>query len=303
PVLPRHSSALGAVFVLTETRRQDRVQLDVLGAVLATAGLVALVYGLSAAATHGWTDPSTLGPLIGGVGLLLVFLLAQARVRSPLLPLPIVAHRSRGGAYLSFVLIMVGMFGMFLFVSFYLQTVAGYTPLQTGVAFLPFAAGVLGVSVLIGRIITRFPARVFLATGLLLAAAGMAWLTQLGIDGRYTQNVLPAVLLIGSGLGTMSPAAANLATLDVAAHESGVASAVLNASEQVGASVGLALLNTVAASQTTAYLAAHPGHRLAGLVDGYTAATAWGSGILATGAIVVLALVNTHLGQHHSRLE
>lgn len=291
------AAAVGAVFVLDESRAGQRARFDVLGAVLATAGLAALVYGLSTAVTHGWNAPLTIGLLTGGVGFLSLFVLAQARVASPLLPLRIVAHRGRGGAYLSFVLIMVGMFGMFLLVSFYLQTVVGHTALQTGLAFLPFAAGVLGMSMLISRAVTRLPARLLLSAGLLAAAAGMGWLTQLGVHSGYTSHVLPALLLIGIGLGTMSPVAANLATLGVASRESGVASAVLNASEQVGASLGLALLNTVAATRTATYLATRPHGQtaqLAALVAGYTQATAWGAGILATGSIVVLAVVNTH---------
>lgn len=125
--------------MLTESRGRERGRVDVLGAALVTAGLVALVYGFSTATTHGWTAPLTAGMLVAGVALLLMFVLTQARMPEPLLPLRIVAHRSRGGAYLGFVLVMIGMFGMLLLVSFYLQTVAGYTALRTGVAFLPFA--------------------------------------------------------------------------------------------------------------------------------------------------------------------
>ncbi|WP_291408069.1 MFS transporter [Actinophytocola sp.] len=292
------AAAVGAVFVLTESRGRERGRVDVLGAVLITAGLVALVYGFSMATTHGWTAPLTAGMLVTGVALLLMFVLTQARMPDPLLPLRIVAHRSRGGAYLAFGLVMIGMFGMFLLVSFYLQTVAGYTALRTGVAFLPFAAAVLLASTLVGRVMTRLRSGLPLAAGVLLAAAGMDWLTQLGIDSGYTGDVLPALVLVGLGLGTMSPVAANLATFGVAERETGVASAVFNASEQVGASVGVAVLNTLAATSTAAYLAAHPqshGTELAGVVHGYTVATAWAAGILAVGAVVVLILVNARL--------
>jgi MFS family permease len=297
-------AAAGAVLVLKESRGEARSRIDVVGAVLATAALVALVYGFTAASTDGWTAPVTLGMLAAGLVLSLVFVAAQARVRNPLLPLQILTHRSRGGAYLAFVLIAIGMFGMFLLVSFYLQTVAGYSAVRAGVAFLPFAGALLLASMLVGRVMTRLRSGLLLALGLLLAAAGMGWLTQLGVDSGYAGHVLPALLLIGLGVGTLSPVAANLATFEVPEHDTGVAGAVFNASEQVGASVGVGVLNTVAATGTAAYLAAHPGgleEQLVGLVHGYTAATAWGAAILAVGAIVVLFLVDARLGAANSR--
>lgn len=292
------SAAAGAALVLAESRGQERPRIDVVGAVLGTAGLVALVYGFSNAATHGWAAPLTAGPLGAGLALLVAFVVVEARRPNPLLPLRIVAHRSRGGAYLAFTLVMIAMFGMFLLVSFYLQTVAGYTALQAGLAFLPFAAGVLIASTLTGRVMTRLPARLPLAAGLALAAAGMGWLTRLGLDSGYAGTVLPALLAIGLGLGTMSPVAANLATYQVPGRDSGIAGAVFNVSEQVGASIGLAVLSTIAATAT----AAHPqAASQAGIVHGYTNATAWAATILGIGAIAVLILVNARLGQDSSQ--
>jgi EmrB/QacA subfamily drug resistance transporter len=292
-------AAVGAVVVLEDGRTPQRRRVDLVGAALATAGLVALVYGFDAASTHGWTAPVTMGTIGAGLVLALVFVAVEARRREPLLPLGIVAHRSRGGAYLAFLLVMIGMFGMLLLVSFYLQTVAGYTALGAGIAFLPFAAGTLITSTLVGRMMTRVRSGLLLATGLLLAAAGMGFLTQLGVDSGYARHVLPAVLLIGLGLGTMSPVAANLATYQVPDRDAGVASALFNASEQVGASIGLAVLSTIAATSTDTYLATHPpgpGTEHAGLVHGYTIATTWAAAILTLGAILVLALVNARLG-------
>jgi EmrB/QacA subfamily drug resistance transporter len=292
------AAAAGATVVLTDSHSREGPRVDVVGAVLATAGLAALVLGFSATATHGWTAPLTVGMLAAGMVLLLAFVAVQARLPHPLLPLRILVHRSRGGGYLAFAVVMVGMFGMFLLVSFYLQTVAGYTALQAGLAFLPFAGAVLASSTMVGRVMTRLRSGLLLAGGLALAAAGMAWLTQLRVDSSYPGLVLPAVLLIGLGLGLMSPVAANLATVEVPDRDSGVASAVFNASEQVGASIGLAVLNTVAATSTGAYLAANQRHRdvhLAGLVHGYTVAAAWAAAILAIAAIVTLVLVNARL--------
>lgn len=292
------AAAAGATLVLTESRGQQRPRVDVVGAVLATVGLATLVYGFTAAAVHGWAAPLTMGTLAAGVVLLLAFVAVQARLPHPLLPLQILAHRSRGGAYLGFAVVMLGMFGMFLLVSFYLQTVAGYTALQAGLAFLPFSGAVLAASTVVGRVMTRLRAGLLLAAGLALAAVGMGWLTQLRVDSGYPGLVLPAVLLVGLGLGTMSPVAANLATVEVPDRDVGIASAVFNASEQVGASVGLAVLNTVAATSTGAHLAANPQRpdaHLVGLVHGYTIAVGWAAAILAVAAIVALVLVNARL--------
>lgn len=295
-------AAAGAALVLKESRNQDRVRIDVAGAVLATAGLLALVYGLSTAATNGWTSPAALGTLAAGVALLLIFVVVQARIANPLLPLRIMTHRSRGGAYLAFVLIMIGMFGMFLLVSFYLQTIVGYPALQTGLAFLPFAAGVLGASMLVGRVMTRVRSGLLLALGLLLGAAGMAWLTRLEVASNYLGDVLPAVLLIGIGLGALSPVAANLATFEVGERDAGVASAVFNASEQIGASIGLAVLSTIATISTNAYLGDQLPPDPAAVVHGYTTATAWAAVLLGVGAIVVFLLVNARLGDRAQRI-
>lgn len=219
-------------------------------------------------------------------------------MRNPLLPLRIVAHRGRGGAYLAFLLVFVAMFGLLLFVTFYLQTIQGYTPAVTGVAFLPLAGGVIGASTLVSRLVTRVPPRLLLGAGLLLAAAGMGWMTRLGTDSDYAVHVLPALLALGLGMGTVAPVAVNLATFGVADHEVGVASATLNTSQQVGASLGTALLNTIAATRIADYLTSHlpgPGVRLAAQVDGYTVAAAWAAGILAAAAVIALILVNARL--------
>ncbi|MGH3242234.1 MAG: MFS transporter, partial [Spirillospora sp.] len=179
------AAGLGAVLVLPASQVR-RTRVDVPGAVLATAGLVALIYGTSTALTHGWTAPATLTALAGAVVLLTVFTAVQARTRHPLLPPRIVAHRNRGGAYLAFVLVMIGMSGMFLLVSYYLQTIAGYTALRAGAAFLPFAAATLLGSIAVGHVMTRLRTGALLAIGLLLAAAGLAQLTRLDVGSGYT---------------------------------------------------------------------------------------------------------------------
>lgn len=288
----------GGLLVLVDDRRRARPSADAIGALTGTAGLVAIVYGFSLVPAHGWLATPTVGFLTAGVVSLLVFVVVERRVAEPLLPLRILAHRSRSGTYLAFVVVMVGMFGMFLLVSFYLQTVLGYTAVAAGVAFLPFATATFIASMFVGRAMTRLRPGVLLALGLALAAAGMAWLTRLDVDDAYTTVVLPALLAIGLGVGTVSPVAANMATFEIAERETGVASAVFNVAEQVGASIGLAVMNTIAATSATAYLASRqhlPGARLAGLVHGYTVATGWAAGLLAVGAVAVLLLVDARL--------
>lgn len=292
-------AVVGAVFLLDESRSPGRARFDLAGAVLATGGLVALVHGFSTAASAGWDAPLTLGLLLGGVAILVMFLVVEQRTAHPLLPLRIVAHRGRGGAYLAFLLVFVGMFGLFLFVSFYLQTIQGYSPAATGVAFLPLAAGGIGAAPLVNRLATRVPPRILLAAGLLAAAAGMGWLTQLEVDSGYAVHVLPALLAVGLGMGIVAPVAVNLATLGVAHRDSGAAGAALNTAQQVGASLGTALLNTIAATGTATYLAAHPpgpGIRLAAQVNGYAIATTWAAGILTAAALIALILVKADLG-------
>ncbi|MCQ0008156.1 MFS transporter [Actinomadura madurae] len=215
-------AGLAAVLVLPASPAH-RTRVDMVGAVLATAGLVALIYGSSTAIAHGWAAPVTLSALGAGIVLLTAFATVQTRVRHPLLPPRIVTDRNRGGAYLAFVLVMIGMSGMFLLVSYYLQTIAGYTAVRAGAAFLPFAATTLLASTAAGRVMTRLRTGTLLAIGLLLAAAGLAWLTRLDVGTGYAAGVLPALLLIGAGVGALSPVAANLATLDVPAHQTGIA--------------------------------------------------------------------------------
>lgn len=291
-------AAGGAVFAVSESHVRESARFDILGAVLATAGPAALVYGFREAADKGWTASETLGLLASGVALLVVFVLTALRKQHPLLPLRIVAHRGRGGAYLANIALGIGMYGATFFLTFYMQAVNTYTPMQTGIAFLPQVGGVMIATVLISRLAIQVPPRLLISVGLMIAAGGLGWLSQLHVNSPYSLYVLPALLAVGIGMGAVSPTAANLATINVAPRESGVASATVNASQMLGGSLGIALLNTIAANQTALYLAAHePGGntRLSGLVDGYTLAAAVGGGILAAAAIVIFCLINIRM--------
>lgn len=241
---------------------------------------------------------------VSSVVLLGVFVLVESRVKAPLLPLRVLTDRNRGGVYLSLGLAVIAMFGLFLFLTYYLQVVKGYSPVMTGFAFLPMIVGMIIGSTQIGtRLMTRVPPRLLMAPGFLTAGVGMLLLTQLEIDTSYAGLILPAQLLLGLGMGTAFMPAMSLATLGVDPRDAGVASAMVNTSQQVGGAIGTALLNTIAASATTAYLtdnaagattpAAQRLLQLQGMVEGYTAAIWWAVGILVVSAAIAFVLINT----------
>lgn len=298
-------AAVGAYLVIREPAGgRNRSTLDIPGVILSTLGLVALVYGFTRAESEGWSDAGTIGMFVSSVVLLGVFVLVESRVKAPLLPLRVLTDRNRGGVYLSLGLAVIAMFGLFLFLTYYLQVVKGYSPVMTGFAFLPMIVGMIIGSTQIGtRLMTRVPPRLLMAPGFLTAGVGMLLLTQLEIDTSYAGLILPAQLLLGLGMGTAFMPAMSLATLGVDPRDAGVASAMVNTSQQVGGAIGTALLNTIAASATTAYLtdnaagattpAAQRLLQLQGMVEGYTAAIWWAVGILVVSAAIAFVLINT----------
>lgn len=294
------AAALGAMVFLSGSRAEGGTGYDVPGAVLATAGLVTIVYGFSRAAQDGWSSGFTVGLLVAGAALVAAFLAVESRVRHPLLPLSVLRHRGRGGAYLVIALMMTGPFGAYLFVSFFLQRVEEYSALRTGLAFLPLTFGVMLAAAIASQLINRIPPRFVMGSGLILSAVGMALLTRLDVGSAYPTDVLPSLVMIGLGMGVVLPSALNLATFGVGPGHAGVASAMFNVSNQVGASLATALLNTAAAGATAAYLASHgSGFRiqLEAQVQGYNMATLWGAGILAAAGLIALILIDTRLGQ------
>ncbi|MGW0766614.1 MFS transporter [Streptomyces sp. NPDC002676] len=297
-------AALGANFVIREPEGgRNRSPLDIPGVVLSTLGLVALVYGFTRAASDGWGDKITVSLFIASAVLLLAFVATEARVKAPLLPLRVVADRNRGGIYLSLGIAVIAMFGTFLFLTYYLQVIKGYSPISTGFAFLPMIAGMMIGSTQIGaRLMIRVPARLLMGPGFLVAASGMFLLTQLEIGSSYASTVLPAMLLLGLGMGTAFMPAMSLATLGVEPRDAGVASAMVNTSQQVGGAIGTALLNTIAASATTSYVKDHiataatkPQQQLVqaqGMVHGYTNAIWFAVGMLVLASVIVVTFVN-----------
>ena len=280
--------------VLSDAPSQSRRQFDVPGAILATAGLAALVFACSTAVSEGWKSPTVVGLVSTSAVLLALFVFRETRARSPLLPLRIVLDRSRGGAYVTVSLAIAGMFGAFLFLTYYMQVVLHYSPLQAGLAFLPMTiASQVGSWAIASRLMPFVPPRALMAPGSLAAAAGMAILISLQVNSGYMTHVLPAEILLGLGIACVMVPAFSTATQRVDPREAGVASAAVNTAQQVGGSLGTALLNTVAASATAGYLATHAiGLRAEALVHGYSVATEWGTAILVLGAVAAAVLIN-----------
>ena len=298
--------ALGAFVagsrVLPDGSASVRTRLDAPGALAVTAGLVAIVYGFSEAASRGWSSATTLGALAAGAILLAVFVVIEARTANPLLPLRILGDRNRGGAALAIGLSVVALYGLFLLLTYDLQVVLGYSPAKAGLAFLPMSAAVMVSSTTISRsLLSRVAPRALMAPGLLLGAVGMAILTRLQLHSTYISHALVAEILIGLGMGAVFVPAFSTATSGVDQREAGVASAVANTAQQMGASLGTALLNTIAASATAAYLVRHaagPGPRTrdtvsAALVHGYATAAGWAAVILVAAAVAVAVLVTS----------
>ncbi|MEU1625795.1 MFS transporter [Streptomyces sp. NPDC020096] len=298
-------AAVGAIAVIHEPEgTRNRNRLDIPGVLLATLGLVSLVYGFTRAESDGWGAGITIGLFVAAGVLLLAFAFVESRVASPLLPLRVVTERNRGGVFASLGLAVIGMFGLFLFLTYYMQVVKGYTPVTSGLAFLPMVVGMITGSTQIGaRLMTRVRPRLLMGPGFVAAAIGMLILTQLKVDSSYPALILPALVLLGLGMGTAFMPAMSLATHGVQPRDAGVASAMVNTSQQVGGSIGTALLNTIAASATTAYATAHlAGARspqalkqlqLQAMVHGYAAAIWWAVGILVLAALIAFTAINT----------
>jgi len=285
----------GALAWIPSIRPATRPRMDWLGAVLAGAGLFLIVFGFSHAESAGWTAALTIGSLVGGVLLLAGFVVAEQRAAHPLLPLRVILDRTRGGAYLTVFISGIAIFGTFLFLTYYLQVVKRESPLTTGLLFLPMIGCILISSNLSSVVLLpRLGPRALIATGLLLGTAGMAYLTQVSVTSSYVSAVLPALLILGLGFGMIFAPAINTATFGVARQDSGVASALVNTMQQVGGSIGVSALSTIALTATASYLIAHRGSPLAPAIaatHGYTTAFAVSAALLGLGFILAIVLL------------
>lgn len=287
---------IGAViFVKQIARTGPRPKLDIPGTLLVSGALFGLVYGFSNAETDGWGSVLTWGMLAVAGVLLIAFVLWQRKAAHPLLPLAIVLDRNRGAAYISVLIAGAGMFGIFLFVTYYLQTSLHYTPVQTGLSFLPMIGMlVLAAQLSTNLLVPRLGPKVMVPFGMMLGAIGMVYLTNLDLGSVYVVDVLPPLMIIGFGMGSIMPASMQTATLGVDRQFAGVASAMVNTSQQVGGSIGTALLNTLAATAATNYLVANTPASAAvaaeAAIQSYATAYWWGAGFFLLGAIIAALL-------------
>ncbi|MFF1716202.1 MFS transporter [Streptomyces sp. NPDC058268] len=283
-------AVLGATFVPRDRPARGEGRLDVAGALLSATGFAAIVYAFNEAEPLGWESPKVLALLVGGLLLLAVFAAVEVRAPRPLLPMRVLVHRARAGAFVSITLLFVAMFGFYLFMSYYTQTVLGYSPVEAGLTLIINAVSALvGATLIAGKLHGRVAPAALIVPGLLAAAAGMFLLTRLTSQSAdvFPLYLVPALILTGLGLGCVLPPTASLATADVPPHDIGAAAAAYNASQQLGAALGTALLNTVAASATASYLASTADATpTAASVHGYTTALMVAFVILVTAACV-----------------
>lgn len=295
---------VGAVTLLQrQAASSNRPRLDLLGAALVSGGMFCIVYGFSNAALYDWDDARTWGYLTAGVLLLAGFVWRQYRAADPLLPLRVVADRTRGGAYLTMLLAAIGMFGVFLFLTYYLQQTLGFTPVESGLAFLPMVVGLMTASISSNIVLMpRFGPKPLAPTGMLLAAVGLVILTRIDVDTSYWSHVLPSLLVIGLGFGLLFATVFTSGTYGATEADAGVASATINTTQQIGGSIGTSLLNTIFASTVAGYVAGHIGPET--IVDGqpspqlvaeaqihgYVTAFWWSAAILTVGAIAVFLI-------------
>jgi EmrB/QacA subfamily drug resistance transporter len=295
------AAAVAAVAFVTESKAEGNTKYDIPGAILVTGGLVSLVYGFTEAAKTGvgWLSGSTLGFLGLAVVLLAGFLVVEARSSHPLLPMRVLLDRNRGGSYLASLLIGAGLFAMFLFLTYYFQINLGYSALKSGFAFLPFSAGIIVTAGVVSTLLPRTGPKPLMVLGTILASAGMVIFTIISDTTSWLTVILPGEILMSVGLALVFVPLSSLALKGVSDQDAGVASAVLNTSQQIGGSLGTALLNTFYASAVSGYLASHvtvpsdlKTQQPLAFIHGYHVAFGIGVGLLVAATLVVLFMVN-----------
>jgi EmrB/QacA subfamily drug resistance transporter len=289
-------AALLAIKFVHESKASGNNTYDIPGVVTATAGLFSLTYGFNEAATKGWSSTSTITFLVVAAVLLVVFVAIEAKVANPLMPLRVVTERNRGGSYLGSLVVGAGLFSMFLFLGLYLQVILGYSPLKSGFAFLPFTAGIIIFAGIASQLLPKFGPRALMVPGLVAAGIGLLLMTRITPDTSYTTHVLPSLLIMSSGMALVFIPLTSTSLHAVSSHDTGVASAMLNTSQQVGGSLGTALLNTIAATASASYATANValGERLQpfAMTHGFVVAFKWSAVLLFIGAIVLYFFIN-----------
>jgi EmrB/QacA subfamily drug resistance transporter len=294
------AAALLAPRLLPESRNEGPRHFDFAGAISVTAGLSLLVYTLVDANDAGWASTQTLG--LGALSLALIgaFYLIERRSKAPLMPFPgIFRIRTITGINVSAVLIAAALFSMFFFISLYMQQVLGFSALEAGLAYLPLAVGIIITAGATAGLVTRFGFKPVLVSGLVVTAGGLIWFSQVSADGSYVSDILFPSLLAAIGLGLAFVSMTVAAVSGVEAHEAGLASGLINTSQQIGGALGLAILATIANGRTDDALAA--GDRApTALTEGFQAAFAAGAGLAIAGAILAMILVSGRASREHA---
>lgn len=292
-----------------ESRADGKARYDVPGAVTATLGLIALVYGFTKAAPAGPTSPARWGStwavsmFVTAAVLLVAFVVIEARSKHPLLPIRVLRDRNRGGAFLISIFLSAAIFGVFLFLSYYMQGTLGYSQVRTGLGFLPFTFGIVigaGVST---QLMPRVGARIPMTVGPALAAGGMFLLTFLHASSGYWLHVFPGMFITSLGVGIAFGPLTNTALVGVEERDAGVASALVNTMQQVGSSIGLSVLNTIAVTVTSTWLVHHNigkgnvAGQLVAAVHGYTTGFWVGTGLMAFSAVLAFTFIRVRAEQ------
>ena len=297
------AAGLLAIKYVKESKASGDHSYDIPGVITATTGLFALTYGFHEAATKGWSSSLTISFLVAALVLLVAFIFIESKVANPMMPLRVVTERNRGGSYLGSLIVGAGLFSMFLFLGLYLQIVLGYTPLKSGFAFLPFTAGIIVFAGVASQLLPKFGPKPLMVPGLIFAGIGLLMLTQITPDTSYVSHVLPSLLIMSSGMALVFIPLTSTALHGVGNRDTGVASAMINTSQQVGGSLGTALLNTVAATAAVAHIKANKevGITVPGLAEklypygmthGYTVAFTVSAALLFAGAVVLFFFIN-----------
>lgn len=303
---------LMAIPNVKESKVEGHPHYDVPGAITATLGMVGVVYGVSEASTQGWGSTSAWPFIVAGAALLGVFLLIENYKQQPLLPLRLLKDRVRGGAYLAQIFITLGLYGMFLFMTFYFQDVHGYSAVRSGLLFLPFSLGIIVSAGVTSQLLPKFGPRWLATIGAAMGAAGLYYLSMFHANSAYVAHVMPAMIVASLGMGLMFVSISSTALFNIAPEDTGAASAVLSTTQQVGGSFGTAIQNTIAVSSAAAFMTGVTKSDLAtkakaiathneALVHGYSDAFRFGSLMMVFAGVVFFLLVNIdrhHLGQH-----
>jgi EmrB/QacA subfamily drug resistance transporter len=297
--------ALALRYVAESRIEVEHRSFDLAGAATVTSGLVVLVYAIVKAQSYGWGSPKTIGLLAVAVALLGAFLAIESRSKAPLMRLSIFRIRALAVADVVLLLVASGMFGMFFFASLYVQEILGYSPLKAGLAFLPVTVGIMIGAGVAQQLIKRVGVRNVSVAGISLASAGMLFLTQLPVNGSYVSDLLPGLLPMSLGMGLTFVPITLMGTSGVTDKDAGLASGLFNTAQQVGGSLGLAILSTLAASQTARVLhGTSQAAVLAARVSGYHVAFLAAAIMLAAGAVIMtVALRQRHMREVESAIE